>query len=77
MGKKYFLPWVSVKDRIPKKSGMYLVYGRWAKSGRTVIDTADFSKDDGYFRVAWNFDVSHWVDLECLVSPVEKENGND
>ena len=31
-------------------------------------------RDDGCFKVAW-FDVSHGVDLECLVSPVETTEG--
>ena len=32
--------WISVKDRLPEKSGIYLVYGNRG-NGKTAIDTAD------------------------------------
>ncbi|MBQ1295712.1 MAG: DUF551 domain-containing protein [Clostridiales bacterium] len=53
--------WISVKDRLPEKSGIYLVYGNRG-NGKTAIDTADFAVYQGYFSL-WNFDVTHWMPL--------------
>lgn len=56
--------WVSVKDRLPEKSGNYLVYGYWG-SGKAAIDTADFSVHQGYFSL-WDFTVKYWMPLPEL-----------
>lgn len=53
--------WISVKDKMPEKSGIYLVYGNW-ESGKTAIDTADFAVHQGYFSL-WDFTVTHWMPL--------------
>ena len=53
--------WVSVTERLPEEDGMYLVHGKWSASGRKVTDTCEFYVHDGYFRAAWNFDVTHWM----------------
>lgn len=55
--------WISVKERLPKTDGMYLVHGTWSASGRKVTDTCEFYVHDGYFRAVWNFDVTHWMPL--------------
>lgn len=55
--------WVSVKNKIPKRDGDYLVHGTWDRSGDAVIDVVDFNMLDGYFRTAWNFNVTHWMNL--------------
>lgn len=53
--------WISVKDKMPEKSGNYLVYGYWG-SGKAAIDTADFSVHQGYFSL-WDFTVKYWMPL--------------
>lgn len=63
--------WISVKDRLPKKNGDYIVYGEWG-SGKKYMDIVDFAVHDGYFRTVWNFDVTHWMPL-----PQEPESGDD
>lgn len=55
--------WIPVTERLPEKDGMYLVHGAWSASGRKVTDTCEFYVHDGYFRAAWNFDVTHWMPL--------------
>ena len=68
----YCVPqWISVKERLPKKSGIYLVYGKRG-SGKTAIDTADFAVHQGCFSL-WNFTVTHWMFLPEL----PKENNNE
>lgn len=61
---KAMLPrWIPVTERLPEEDGMYLVHGTWSASGRKVTDTCEFYVHDGYFRAAWNFDVTHWMPL--------------
>ena len=55
--------WISVEEGLPEEDGMYLVHGAWSASGRKVTDTCEFYVHDGYFRAAWNFDVTHWMPL--------------
>jgi len=55
--------WIPVTERLPEEDGMYLVHGKWSASGRKVTDTCEFYVHDGYFRAAWNFDVTHWMPL--------------
>ena len=50
--------WIPVGD-LPKKSGKYLVSGKW-ESGEEVVDTCEFSTDDGYFETPWTFNVLAW-----------------
>lgn len=63
--------WIPVTERLPEKDGMYLVHGEWSESGRKATDTCEFYVHDGYFRAAWNFDVTHWMPLPC---PPEEDN---
>lgn len=56
--------WISVKDRLPKKRGNYIVCGKW-ESGKRSVGEVEFCKDkgeeEGYFRTVWNFDTTHWM----------------
>lgn len=54
--------WIPCKERMPNKDGAYLVSGRWA-SGKESVGDCDYSKEDGYFHTAWNFDVLAWCEL--------------
>lgn len=54
--------WIPCKERMPTKDGAYLVSGRWA-SGKESVGDCDYSKEDGYFHTAWNFDVLAWREL--------------
>lgn len=49
-------------ETMPKESGSYLVSGKWA-SGKVAVGDCEYNKDDGYFRVSWNFDVLAWMPL--------------
>lgn len=64
--------WVSVKDKIPKRDGDYLVYGTWNRSGDAVIDVVFFNMLDGYFRAAWNFHITHWMNLPNFPNEVHE-----
>lgn len=55
--------WIPATDRLPEEDGMYLVHGKWSASGKKVTDTCEFYVHDGYFRAAWNFNVTHWMPL--------------
>lgn len=61
--------WISVKDKLPKRRGNYFVCGKW-ESGKRSVGEVEFCKDkgeeEGYFRTAWNFDVTHWMPLPTL-----------
>lgn len=63
--------WIPCKESMPTKNGAYLVSGRWA-SGKESVGDCDYSKEDGYFHTAWNFDVLAWREL-----PEPYEGGND
>ena len=54
--------WIPCKESMPTKDGVYLVSGRWA-SGKEAVGDCDYSKEDGYFHTAWNFDVLAWMPL--------------
>lgn len=54
--------WIPCSERLPEEDGAYLVSGTW-ESGKVVVDDCDFSVSDGYFDVAWNFDVEAWMPL--------------
>jgi hypothetical protein len=62
--------WIPVTEKWPEKDGLFLVFGKWG-SGKQMIDTCEYSNHDGYFRTAWNFDVTHWMPLP--EPPKEKE----
>ena len=54
--------WIPCSERLPEKSGSYFVSGKWA-SGKVAVGDCEYSKDDGYFQTAWNFDVEAWMPL--------------
>lgn len=54
--------WIPCSERLPEESGSYIVSGKWA-SGKVAVGDCEYSKDDGYFRTAWNFDVIAWMPL--------------
>ena len=54
--------WIPCSERLPEKSGSYLVSGRWG-SGKISVGDCEYSASDGYFRTAWNFDVHAWMPL--------------
>lgn len=72
--------WISVKDKLPKRRGNYIVCGKWG-SGKRSVDEVEFCKDkgeeEGYFRTAWNFDVTHWMPLPTPPESEDDANGKD
>ena len=51
-----------MQGAVAQKSGEYIVSGKWA-SGKVAVGSCDYSKTDGYFQTAWNFDVLAWMPL--------------
>ena len=54
--------WIPCSERMPPKSGEYIVSGRWA-GGKVAVGSCEYSKADGYFQTAWTFDVLAWMSL--------------
>ena len=54
--------WIPCSERMPPKSGEYIVSGRWA-GGKVAVGSCEYSKVDGYFQTAWTFDVLAWMPL--------------
>jgi sigma54-dependent transcription regulator len=54
--------WIPVKEKKPKKDDSYLISGKWA-DGKEAVGECGYSRHDGYFRTAWNFDVIAWKNL--------------
>ena len=68
--------WISVKDRLPEKSGLYITFGCTAAPARWLNN---FDKDMGKFGVWWDYDtygkkhpryrfieaedITHWIPL--------------
>lgn len=59
--------WHNIKDNpedFPNKSGLYECYGEWGSSKKAQESNVEYSVEDGYFRVAWNFNVIAWREID-------------
>ena len=65
--------WIPRKEWLPKKDGSYLVSGKWA-SGKGAVGECEYSRNDGYFKTSWNFDVLAW---KPLPEPYKEEVKHD
>lgn len=57
--------WISVKDRLPEKSGDYIIYGRFTKDCPMNVYEASFSSKLRYFyrQGIKSKHVTHWMNL--------------
>lgn len=68
--------WISCKERLPEKSGMYLVTVRYAEFGFAHVQTLGWSvlhrqwnnfdnsdRNDDEIDAEWNRIVTHWMEL--------------
>ena len=54
--------WIPCSERLPEKSGEYLVSGKWGDD-KVSVGHCEYLVEDGYFSTAWNFDVLAWMPL--------------
>lgn len=54
--------WIPCSERLPEKSGLYLVSVKGA-NGKDCVGGCVFSRLDGCFETAWGFDVLAWMPL--------------
>ncbi len=58
------MAWISVKKRLPKKNGMYIVYNNWQNNVTLNYNFANFKNGSWDFSVFCELDnITHWQPL--------------
>jgi hypothetical protein len=63
------MKWISVEEKLPPTSGLYLVVADWMG----VIEKAEFDKNDKWHSFSSPFDPTHWMPLPELPENGDKE----